>query len=121
MAGDIGQKAEAEAGAGAWCDSADRHSAHDVRPPLTTQKFAEPMLSKIAWAYYASAGDDEISAVSPRASIVTADLPLAKIANADAYQRVQFRPRILRKVAEADATTEILGKPSRIPVFISPA
>lgn len=25
------------------------------------EKFAEPLLSKVAWAYYASAGDDEIS------------------------------------------------------------
>jgi L-lactate dehydrogenase (cytochrome) len=105
---------------GAWCNAANGDSAQEVRSSLTTQKFAEPMLSKIAWAYYASAGDDEISAVS-LASIVTADVPLAKVANADAYQKVQFRPRILRKVAEADATTEILGKPSRIPVFISPA
>jgi L-lactate dehydrogenase (cytochrome) len=45
----------------------------------------------------------------------------AKIANADAYQKVHFRPRILRKVAEADATTKIVGKDSKIPVFIAPA
>ncbi|ORY33735.1 L-lactate dehydrogenase [Naematelia encephala] len=69
------------------------------------EKFAEPLLSKVAWAYYASAGDDEIT----------------KIANGDAYQKVLFRPRILRKVAQADAKTTILGHPSTIPVFISPA
>jgi L-lactate dehydrogenase (cytochrome) len=45
----------------------------------------------------------------------------AKIANADIYQKVLFRPRILRKIAKADASTTILGKPSSIPVFISPA
>ena len=45
----------------------------------------------------------------------------AKQANADAYRKVLFRPRILRKVAEVDATITILGKPSSIPVFISPA
>lgn len=28
------------------------------------EKFAEPLLSKVAWAYYASAGDDEISKLS---------------------------------------------------------
>ncbi|KAK1924732.1 putative L-lactate dehydrogenase [Papiliotrema laurentii] len=69
------------------------------------EKFAEPMLSRVAWAYYASAGDDEI----------------VKVANGEAYKKVQFRPRILRKVAEADASTTILGKNSTIPVFISPA
>lgn len=45
----------------------------------------------------------------------------AKIANADVYQKILFRPRILRKIAKADASTTILGKPSSIPVFISPA
>jgi isopentenyl diphosphate isomerase/L-lactate dehydrogenase-like FMN-dependent dehydrogenase len=45
----------------------------------------------------------------------------AKIANADVYRKVLFRPRILRKIAKADASTTILGKPSTIPVFISPA
>lgn len=29
------------------------------------QKYAEPLLSKVGWAYYASAGDDEISQHSP--------------------------------------------------------
>ena len=37
------------------------------------------------------------------------------------YQKVLFRPRILRKIAQADASTTILGKASTIPVFISPA
>ena len=45
----------------------------------------------------------------------------AKVSNATAYQNVVFRPRILRKVAAADASTTILGKESKIPVFISPA
>ena len=45
----------------------------------------------------------------------------AKIANAEAYQKVHFRPRILRKVAQADASTKIVGKDSKIPVFIAPA
>ncbi|ORX39755.1 putative L-lactate dehydrogenase [Kockovaella imperatae] len=69
------------------------------------EKYAEPMISKVAWAYYASAADDEIT----------------KNTNASAYQKVVFRPRILRKVAQADCSTEILGKASSIPVFISPA
>ncbi|KAL7422212.1 hypothetical protein Q5752_002858 [Cryptotrichosporon argae] len=69
------------------------------------EKYAEPLLSKVAWAYYASAGDDEIT----------------KVENGRAYQRVYFRPRILRKVAEADASTTLMGQPSAIPVFVAPA
>ncbi|KAI9638614.1 L-lactate dehydrogenase [Dioszegia hungarica] len=69
------------------------------------EKFAEPMLSKVAWAYYASAADDEIT----------------KNSNASAYQNVTFRPRILQRVAKADCTTTIMGKESALPLFISPA
>ncbi|KAL1411266.1 hypothetical protein Q8F55_002217 [Vanrija albida] len=69
------------------------------------EKVAEPLLSTVAWAYYASAGDDEIT----------------KNANAAAYQRVEFRPRVLRRVGQADASTTLLGCASSIPVFIAPA
>jgi L-lactate dehydrogenase (cytochrome) len=82
------------------------------------ERAAEPLLSKVAWAYYASAGDDEISElrrVGPRLMVT------AKNANADAYQRVLFRPRVLRKVGEADARTDLVGCPTSIPVFIAPA
>lgn len=34
---------------------------HDTVENGMWQRFAEPMLSKVALAYYASAGDDEIS------------------------------------------------------------
>ena len=82
------------------------------------------MISKVAWAYYASAADDEISElpcpVSHKDQTADPD-STAKNTNASAYQKVVFRPRILRKVAEADCSTEILGKASAIPVFISPA
>ncbi|KAK4685469.1 L-lactate dehydrogenase (cytochrome), partial [Tremellales sp. Uapishka_1] len=69
------------------------------------ETFAEPMLSKVAWAYYASGADDEST----------------KNENHDVYEKVHFRPRMLRKVASCDASTEILGQKSTIPVFISPA
>lgn len=77
------------------------------------------MLSKVGWAYYASAGDDEISKCFHKSR----NIPdcVAKNQNAEAYQKIHFRPRILRKVALADARTTILGKESSIPVFISPA
>ena len=80
------------------------------------------MVSKVAWAYYASAADDEISEsrTYQRSRDAWTD-PSAKNQNADAYQKVFFRPRVLRKVAEADASTTILGHESTIPVFIAPA
>lgn len=54
-------------------------------------------------------------------SFPPADPLTAKIANATAYQKVLFRPRVLRKVAECDASTELMGCPSSLPVFIAPA
>ncbi|KLT43343.1 hypothetical protein CC85DRAFT_258870 [Cutaneotrichosporon oleaginosum] len=69
------------------------------------EKFAEPLLSKVAWAYYASAGDDEIT----------------KLANASAYQKVLFRPRVLRRVEQCDASTRLMGCPSSLPIYIAPA
>ena len=48
-------------------------------------------------------------------------MAIAKVQNGEAYQKVHFRPRILRKVAQADASTTVLGQKSSIPVFISPS
>lgn len=80
------------------------------------ETFAEPLLSRTAWAYYASAGDDEISAWEGR-GLLTA----AKLANGTAYQKVLFRPRVLRRVGDVDASTTIVGCPSSLPVYIAPA
>ena len=62
-----------------------------------------------------------MKSVRPRASGNLVAKRVAKNQNAEAYQKIHFRPRILRKVALADAKTTILGKESSIPVFISPA
>ncbi|OCF35395.1 L-lactate dehydrogenase [Kwoniella heveanensis BCC8398] len=69
------------------------------------EKAAEDMCSKVAWAYYASAADDEIT----------------KEDNNSDYKNIRFRPRVLRPVKEADASTKILGYDSKIPLWISPA
>jgi L-lactate dehydrogenase (cytochrome) len=37
-----------------------------------------------------------------------------------AYSRVEFRPRVLRDVSEVDTSTTILGKPSALPLALSP-
>ena len=36
------------------------------------------------------------------------------------YERVFFRPRVMRDVAEVDTSTKILGVPVSIPVYVSP-
>lgn len=41
--------------------------------------------------------------------------------NREAYRRIKFRPRVLRKVKNVDPSTEFLGVKSTLPVFISPA
>lgn len=85
--------------------------AADDPPPLNTlinlhdfEQVAQRYLAPNAWAYYASAADDEIS----------------KRNNAKAYQKVALRPRILKKVLNVDTTTSILGHPVALPVYMSP-
>ena len=60
-----------------------------------------------AWAYYSSAGDDEIT----------------KHQNRSSYSRIWFKPRILRSVGTVDASSSIIkGKfNTSLPVYISPA
>ncbi len=41
--------------------------------------------------------------------------------NRSAYQRIRFRPRVLRKVSKIDTSTTILGVESSLPIFIAPA
>lgn len=80
-------------------------------PPLKTlinlhdfEQVAQRYLAPNAWAYYASAADDEIS----------------KRNNAKAYQKVALRPRILKKIRSVDTTTSILGHPVALPIYMSP-
>ncbi|KAJ4497175.1 glyoxylate dehydrogenase [Lentinula lateritia] len=80
------------------------------RPPLNEilnlhdfEAIAKVILPDKAWAYYSSASDDEITIRENRA----------------AYQRVWFRPRILRDVTVVDWSTTILGQKSSLPVYIS--
>ncbi|KAH9912516.1 glyoxylate dehydrogenase [Fomitopsis serialis] len=82
----------------------------EARPPLDTiinlhdfETVARKVVSDKAWAYYSSASDDEITLRENRM----------------AYQRVWFRPRILRDVTSVDWSTTILGQKSSLPVYIS--
>ncbi|KAJ3513976.1 hypothetical protein NLJ89_g2631 [Agrocybe chaxingu] len=86
-----------------------RQALMDARPPLdeilNLHDFEAPktVLTPKAWAYYSSASDDEITIRENRA----------------AFQRVWFRPRILRDVTSVDWSTNILGCKSSLPVYIS--
>ncbi|KAM5543006.1 hypothetical protein V8D89_003390 [Ganoderma adspersum] len=82
----------------------------EARPPIDTifnlhdfENVAKLVLPDKAWAYYSSASDDEITIRENRM----------------AYQRVWFRPRILRDVSSVDWSTTILGQKSSLPVYIS--
>ncbi|KAK4056776.1 hypothetical protein OIO90_002328 [Microbotryomycetes sp. JL221] len=66
---------------------------------------AETLLKPKAFAYYASAADDEQT----------------KNWNHDSFSKIRFRPRVLRDVTNANLSTTILGHPSTLPFFIAPA
>ncbi|KAK7691837.1 hypothetical protein QCA50_005241 [Cerrena zonata] len=87
-----------------------RQALMEARPPLENvinlhdfEQVARIVLPEKAWAYYSSASDDEITIRENRL----------------AYQRVWFRPRILRDVSSVDWSTTILGQKSSLPVYIS--
>ncbi|CAE6488921.1 unnamed protein product [Rhizoctonia solani] len=69
------------------------------------EELAQTVLSKTAWSYYRSAADDEY----------------AHMNNALAFRRYWFRPRVLRGTKTIDTSCEILGVPSALPIFVSPA
>ncbi|EGG09427.1 uncharacterized protein MELLADRAFT_47483 [Melampsora larici-populina 98AG31] len=79
-------------------------------PPLSNclslydfESLAETKLSSQAWAYYSSGSDDEISMRENRL----------------AFQRIWFRPRILRNVSKIDFSTNLLGSKTSIPIYIT--
>ena len=72
---------------------------HDI------EKLATLKMSKKAWAYYFSAGDDLIS----------------KTLNNTVYHNILLRPRVFADVTHCSTATTILGSPVNIPFFVSPA
>ena len=67
------------------------------------QAVAKAMLTPQAWGYYSSAADDEITLRE----------------NHYAYQRLWFRPRVLRNVTTIDYSTTMLGTKCSLPVYIT--
>ena len=82
----------------------------EARPPLSEilnlfdfEVLARELLPPKTWAYYSSASDDEVAIRE----------------NHYAFQRVWFRPRVLRNVAKIDFSHTILGQKTSVPFYIS--
>lgn len=82
------------------------------KPPLHTllsshdfESVAQKTLSPKTWAFYSSAATDLITAK----------------ANKSFYDRIWFRPRVLKDVAKVDTQCRIQGVKSRLPVIVAPA
>jgi L-lactate dehydrogenase (cytochrome) len=60
-------------------------------------------MTQAAWAYYSSGADDEITMRE----------------NHVAYQRLWFRPRVLRDVTNIDYSTTLLGTKTSLPIYIT--
>jgi isopentenyl diphosphate isomerase/L-lactate dehydrogenase-like FMN-dependent dehydrogenase len=68
------------------------------------QKHAQPLLPISAWNYYSFGADGEATMRN----------------NSEVYNRVWFRPRVMRDVTECDISTIVLGMKSDLPIYISP-
>ncbi|WAQ88867.1 hypothetical protein PtA15_10A288 [Puccinia triticina] len=75
----------------------------DKRYHKVFESIATTRLNARAWAYYSSGADAEISLRENRA----------------AFQRVWFRPRILRDVRTIDYSCVLLGSRSSMPIYIT--
>ncbi|KAI4656644.1 uncharacterized protein J4E78_006534 [Alternaria triticimaculans] len=82
------------------------------KPPLTSlinsydfEAVAEKVLGKKAWAFYSSGATN----------LVTRD------ANKSMFDRIWFRPRLLRNIRHVDTRTKMLGQSVELPFFVSPA
>lgn len=83
-----------------------------TKPPLTTllsthdfTHVASESLSEKTWAFYSSGATDLISLH----------------ANTSTFDRIWWRPRILRNVRDVCTKTKILGFEVNMPLFVSPA
>ncbi|BFZ57797.1 hypothetical protein PYCC9005_004851 [Savitreella phatthalungensis] len=66
---------------------------------------AQKSVSPRAWAYFSSAADTEWTHINNRV----------------AYEKLLFRPRVLRDVRKIDLSVQLLGYKSTLPVYTAPA
>jgi len=71
---------------------------------IELERLAEERLSPMAWDYYASGADDELT--------------LRR--NVEAYRRLELHYRVLVDVAARDLSTTVLGAPVSMPILIAP-
>ncbi|KAI0347090.1 hypothetical protein BDW22DRAFT_1425165 [Trametopsis cervina] len=88
------------------------HARSQLPPPDAAlnlqdiEEYAESVLTKTAWAYYRSTGDDEYTYWE----------------NFESFKRFWFRPRVLNKISKISTSTKMFGgMESSLPIFISPA
>jgi L-lactate dehydrogenase (cytochrome) len=91
--------------------SSSSPAAASTKPPLETlisshdfEAVAARTLSKKAWAFFSSAATDLVTAKANRA----------------VFNRVWWRPRVLRSVRDVNTRTRILGCESAVPFFSAP-
>ena len=65
---------------------------------------AREILPKIAYDYYRSGANDEITLHE----------------NHNAYERIKLKPRVLRDISKRDLTTTILGQTVSMPILVAP-
>jgi len=65
---------------------------------------AREILPKLAYDYYRSGANDEITLHE----------------NHTAYERIKLKPRVLRDISKRDLTTTILGQTSSMPILVAP-
>lgn len=88
--------------------STKKYIKPDLYKLISVQDFenvARNTLTQKAWAFYSSAATDLVT----------------HRANSDFYRRIMLRPRVMRNVADVKAKRSILGVPSSLPLFVSPA
>ncbi|GAA5898321.1 hypothetical protein JCM8208_006944 [Rhodotorula glutinis] len=69
------------------------------------EELAQSILSDMAMSYYGTGSETEQTLRDER----------------DAWQRVRFRPRVLRKMRHIDTNTTFCGIPTPLPIFVAPA
>ncbi|KAI8328709.1 hypothetical protein BC941DRAFT_363523 [Chlamydoabsidia padenii] len=84
--------------------------AHESKPRLDEmynafdfETVAKHVLSPVAWAYYSSGADDEITMRE----------------NHNAFHRIWLKPRVLVNVKEVDVSTTMLGTEVDMPLYIT--
>jgi L-lactate dehydrogenase (cytochrome) len=91
----------------------DVHGENEnIKPSIDTclnlydfEAIASRTMKKSGWAYYSSGADDEITLRE----------------NHSAFHRIWLRPRVMVNVKKIDMTSELLGFPTSLPLYLSAA